>query len=252
MRTENEIFREYLVHHLTELQQADPKFSLRVFARTLKTNPGTLSSFLNGKRKLSLKLINRFCDNLDLPHEERERIFYSKNKPTRAKILEQSGYNSLSKWYYDAFIELTHIKSFRSDLKWIGKKLGINQLKVKTMIANLRQVGRLTTKDGNFALSDKETDVYAHVNTTAALKNFQLDANNLSRIALQNDDITERYHSVKTVAIDAKKIDEAKKYLREFRDRFCIDITETSEDINSIYQLNLSFYRLDKKEEEVS
>lgn len=246
MHSKGEIFRDYLSDHFESLQRKNPNFSLRAFAKKLKMNPGALSLLLNGKRRFTDKMIERICDELCLSPTERRKIFSPYKDEKQAEILEQSLFESLSNWAHDAFLSLVQTKEFRNDPIWIANKLGVSQRELQKVIQNLMNLGLLKVDEGKYVPATPGTQVFVESNTTSALKKLQLDANALSRLALENEPVDRRYHGTNTLTVDPDKIDEAKAYIREFRNRFC-----TSNDWKGrrarVYQLNVSFYPIDQE-----
>lgn len=247
METRSESFRRYLSVELAERQKKNPSYSLRTFAKRLKTNPGCLSSFLNGRRPLTDRMIRRFSDELALTPDEKEKIFEDCHGRVPAKRLSASYFEILSSWYYDALLALTELKYFMNEDNWIARRLGISIFQVRIARDNLFEHGMLSVENNRICSVHKDTVNTVSLDTTAALKKLQLEANQLSRNSIEEDDITSRFHSVATFPIDASKVDEAKEYMREFVNKFVQDVG-VKENLNSIYQLNVGFYRLDKDE----
>ena len=232
--------------YLEELQNKNSRFSLRAMAKKLNMNPGGLSLLLNGKRPFSDRMIEKICFELCLSPDQVEKIFYSDPQGEPARILQQSLFETLSNWVHDAFLSLIQVKGYRNDPNWICKKLGISRKELDRVVSNLKTIGLIELKGGRYVPTSQGTQVYATGNTTAALKKLQLEANVLSRIALEYEDIRRRYHGTNTLTIDPDKMEEAKKYIREFRKRFCV--SHNSVDENSrVYQLNVSLYPIDKE-----
>ena len=72
------------------------------------------------------------------------------------------------------------------------------------------------------------------------------EAHLMSKKALEEDPIAERFHSFNTVAVDRHRLEEAKEHLREFRKRFCKKLDKNCTELTGVYQLNIGFYRLDR------
>ena len=247
MYSQDELFRDYLNQFFEKAKNSNRNYSLRAFAKKLKINPGVLSQLLKGKRKFTEKTIEKICDELFLSPSERANILDpSAENHQNAMILEQSMFETLSNWAHDAFLSLVQTKSFQHDIQWISKKLGITRSETRKIINNLLKVGLLNIVDEKYVTASPGTQVFVETNTTSALKKLQLDANTLSRIALENEPVDKRFHGTNTIAIDPKHMEEAKEYIREFRRRYCTGVNWNGNRAR-VYQLNVSFYPIDQE-----
>ncbi len=209
-------------------------------------NPGGLSLLMNGKREFSEKMIDKICDELCLSPEQREKIFLADPEAEPARVLQQSIFETLSNWVHDAYLSLIQVHNYNNCPHWICKKLGISRKELDRVIENLTKLELIQLENGRYRPTTHGTQVFAAGNTTAALKKLQMEANVLSRIALENEDIRRRYHATNTLTIDPDKLEEAKKYIREFRERFCSS-QNSLDDKTRVYQLNVSLYPIDQE-----
>ncbi len=201
---------------------------------------------LNGKRPFTDRMIEKICDELLLSPEQREKIFLADPDGEPARILQQSLFETLSNWVHDAYLSLIQVKNYKNNPQWICRKLGISRKELDRVVQNLLNLNLIKIENGRAIPTTHGTQVFAIGNTTAALKKLQYEANILSRIALENEDIQRRYHGTNTLTLDPDKMEEAKKYIREFRKRFCV--SQNSVDENSrVYQLNVSLYPIDQE-----
>ena len=246
MKSQGVVFREYLNDYFSEVQEKNPRFSLRAFAKRLKLSPGALSQMLNGKRNLSEKMIIRICDELCISPEERETIFLSANSEAITVALEQSVFETLSSWTHDAYLSLLKIHSGKKNDLWYCKRIGISKEQLERVIENLLAVGLIKRVSGELVVCNESTQVFAKKKTSPALKKLQLEANSLSRMAIEQEDIQRRYHAINTLTIDPEKMDEAKEFLREFRRKFCSQ-SVSSIASSRVYQLNVSLYPVDQE-----
>ena len=175
----------------------------------------------------------------------KKKIFSPYKEQVETEILEQSTFESISNWVHDAFLTLIKTKEFKNEPQWICRRLGVSPTELSKVIQNLLNIGLIKVENGQYVAENSGTDVYVDQSTTAALKKLQLDANILSRLALENEPVEKRYHGINTLAIDPDKMDEAKKAIREFRQKFCVN-TNWNGRRARVYQLNVSFYPVDQ------
>ena len=100
---------------------------MRAFANLLGTNIGTLSKIFSGKRSLSEKMAQKFCDELNLRPDKREKILQALvNKEntlsgqraspaqTQRAYLENEMFTAMSEWQHMALLQLVRIDVYRS------------------------------------------------------------------------------------------------------------------------------------------
>jgi transcriptional regulator with XRE-family HTH domain len=81
-----------LRNKLSELQNQNPRFSLRAFARRIGMNPGGLSALLNGKRSVSIKIAQRISERLMLDPQERATLLAAFQKQALGEPLQNSAW----------------------------------------------------------------------------------------------------------------------------------------------------------------
>jgi plasmid maintenance system antidote protein VapI len=59
-------FKDLLKQELHQRMTKNPMYSIRSFAKALRIHPGTLSSYLNGKRKITIKSAAYLAERLNL------------------------------------------------------------------------------------------------------------------------------------------------------------------------------------------
>jgi uncharacterized protein (TIGR02147 family) len=158
-------FRNILLGELETRCTHRPRYSLRAFARDLQMSPSRLSGVLTGKFGLSREAAEliakrlgyskdettRFCDLVEARHARgkvkrdlaRERI--SKTKGFY-KNVGLDGFKLISDWYHFAIMELSLVEGFKSDAKWIAKRLGISIHEVTAAIERLKRLDLVEDK----------------------------------------------------------------------------------------------------------
>ena len=66
--------QNFLRKKLEEAQQVNPRYSLRAFSKKVGIHFATLSSIINGKRRVSRKIAVRVADSLALSASERSDL----------------------------------------------------------------------------------------------------------------------------------------------------------------------------------
>lgn len=255
---ESRDFRSYLQQELIRRCEKNPGYSLRSFARSLGIHHTTLSRLLAGKRGLNSRSIQRLCEALKL--SQAEASLYLKqgesggggtaqeknSESARYQNLALDTFISISEWYHDAILELTHIQGFKGDPKWIAKRLGLKLSQVKTAVERLQRLELLAITPRNLWVDlsrDNTTNVSNDI-TSAALRKLQKQILELSMQALEEIPRTHRDHTSTTLAIDAADLPEIKERMKKFRFELTSFVQRRSVKANAVYQLAVSFFPL--------
>lgn len=248
-----------LQNELQERCARNPRYSLRAFAKAVSLDPGTLSRVLSGQSVPSLRMSKLLIDKIGLTPMVREQFLSSVAKQQRGRQLmrvspwlkTQSDFEPAvetgmdlfrlhSEWYHAAILELTFTKGFKSDARWIAKRLGISAVEAKLAVQRLLDFGLLSEKNGEYRKTSAQiTTADKHI-THAGLKRGQQLNLEKAIASLQNDPIEARSMTTMTMAISSKKMPEAKKLIQEFNRRMC-DLLETGTR-DSVYNLQISLF----------
>ncbi len=245
-------FRLYLQQELIRRCEKNPGYSLRSFARSLGFHHTTLSRLLSGKRSLNSKSIQSLCQALKLSTAETSLFLESETDPTKQagnaqfRDLTMDTFISVSEWYHDAILELTHVKGFKGDPKWIAKALGITPAEVKAAADRLQRLELLaiTPRKQWVDLSRDNTTNITNDFTSAALRKLQKKILELSLDALEELPRTHRDHTSTTLAIDSADLPEIKERIKKFRFDLTAFVQRKNVEANSVYQLAVSIFPL--------
>jgi uncharacterized protein (TIGR02147 family) len=247
--------------------QKNPRYSLRAFARDLSIAPQNLSLILKEKKgisketavrigkKLNLnsKEVNFLCDLVDVVHAKslntkkiaELRLSQYKRPSLEFKNISEDSLRIVSDWYHFAILELTYVKGFQSDSKWIAKRLGISVHQTSQAIDRLIRTQFLVKENGRY----KKAAIHlttSHEVSSEAIREFNRQVLKKAADALTFQSLAERDLTTMTMAIDVKKIPEAKEKIRKFRH----ELTEYLEsgDRTEVYCLSTQLFRFTEKE----
>ncbi len=243
-----EEFRLYLQQELVSRCRDNPAYSLRSFARNLKIEPSALSKILRGKRKISPQMFRHMADRMGLSPDEQKKYGGKgpKNESGEYQQLAFDLFTVIADWYHYALLELTQVKHFRPDPKWIASTLGISINEVHAAAERLQRLEMLTIKNGRWIdTSGAVTTVGTQV-TAAAFRRLQKQVLEKAIQAMEDFAPEERDQSSMTMAIDTKKLPGAKKRIQKFRRELCRYL-KTSSHRNAVYNLGISLYPVSKK-----
>jgi uncharacterized protein (TIGR02147 family) len=242
-------FRLWLQQELLRRCRANPKYSLRAFASFLKVEPSELSKILNGKRSISSRKFEQFCERLSLDPEQR-RGFLGKAE-TRASENEASyqqlsldSFQVIAEWHHYAILELTTVVGFKSDPSWVGNALGISVHEVKAAVERLERLGFLEVSPGGRWI-DRSGNITTVGNefTALAFRKLQKAVLEKALVALEETPFNHRDQSSMTMAIDVSLLPEAKERIRKFRRSLCAFL-QNGKKRDHVYQLGVSLYPL--------
>lgn len=243
--------QQTLRERLDELRERNSSFSLRAFARLLGVSPASLSEFLNGKRVLSAKMIKKLAQRLCLSpvqiEELEEKLNRDKKGITHTPItdkkiiqLKNDQYYLVSDWHYYAILCLARTEDFRDDYIWIAKRLKTNVKNVKEAMERLMRLGILVyTREGRLVTQEIFLSTDEDIPNTS-LKKRHSENLEAARESLFIDDVLTRDFSFVTVATDPKKLPDAKKMIREFRDELIKFLTEGEK--TEVFEISMQMF----------
>lgn len=262
-------YRDILKLELSERCKGNPKYSLRSFARDLGISPSRLSRILNEKEGLSESYALKVAHKLGFNKTETERFvtlvnshdsrsrdkrFSAQNKLKKIEdpetvILDAEIFRIISEWYHFALLELTDTKKFKSDTKWIAKRLGISTHELGLAIERLKKLELLEEIDGEL----KQTKVNLKTTSgipSAAVRSFTKQVLEKAIHALNTQPVTERHFGTLTVSIDLEDIDHIRTRIQAFKDEIntYVERSKKRKKKSEVYNLAIGFFRLTEKE----
>lgn len=258
--------REFLWDVLRKRQSVNPRYSLRAWARQAGfKHHSMVSMVLNGKRRLKPEIASALKSSISLSKEESryfdvlvlfhnaksdpERELYAgllkDLNPTRSfSELKLDVVRVLSDWKHFILIDLFHLKDFRQDPRWIAEKMGkgLNRHDVQTMLDRLQRVGLLTQdKDGKY--SPTQARLHTPDDTVdLGVQKIHKQILDAAKEAIDHQSLEEREINSYSLAVQRDQIPDAKKAIRDFREKFSKQFESTQGD--DVYQLAVQFFRL--------
>ena len=240
-----------LRERLRAAMRRNPRFSLRSFAGKLGINHSTLSQVLRRKRRLSPQALEKVGKRLGLSDETIRAYAASSRRKSNAnkhpveirKVhLDLDTYQLVSAWHHYAILELTHLRGFRTDSRWIARTLGIEVADVNIALQRLLRLGLLemATRD---RWVDKSGDAEFH---SAVLTDqagnlirqeiLELETNAVKRIPSQH-----RVHRQMILAVDSKTLPQLQAQADEFMHdlRSLMPASDAKDDV---YQVAISIF----------
>lgn len=254
MEAKQAYYLSKLKEDLSLRQRQNSRYSLRAYARDIGVHPATLSQVLKEKRPLPLKDSTTVIARLNLGPKERtlfmESLLKGKCGLDQIKIddsderfmLDESHHKVVAEWEHYAVMELYNLSEAECSVEYICRRFGISATRAEVVLHNLLTCGLLKlTEDG------KIEKVHTSVRTTEdvvsqALKDSHKEALKMGAEKLDEIEVALRDFSSLTVALDPKKLLEAKTVIREFRQKMAALLRDG--DKTDVYQLAIQFYPL--------
>jgi uncharacterized protein (TIGR02147 family) len=262
--------RDFLADVLQEKQSTNPRFSLRAWSKQLGlASPAALSLILRGERRLQPDLVAKIADSLKLKREEQNYLqvltLYSNSSSETEKqlysdLLKQlrpdkefstltlDRFRTIADWHHFAIYEMVDLRDFREDSAWIAERLEsqITPTMASDAIERLIRLQLLSrSKDGHLRKSN-QSQVFTTTDVPSdALKKYHTQMLEKAIQALKSQNVQEREISSNTIAIDKKRLPEAKKVIRRFQNEIA-ELCESSA-AHEVYQLNVQFFRITKE-----
>lgn len=236
------ILREDLVRRCDK----NPRYSLRAFARDLNLSASHLSGVLAGRYGLSREGAIDIAKRLSLSKLEAQifiqsvasrhgrskalreaatlklRDLQSQNKDINYLQLDQ--FKMIADWFHFAILELTYLKSFKPDIGWIAKTLGIRPETAGSAVSRLKRLKVLVTEGRRWFPSTAASEAGMEV-PSAAIKTFHAQILQKASQAIYFQPVEQRDFRSTILAIRKDRLPEAKKALEKLHQEFCSEIS---------------------------
>lgn len=255
-------YRQLIRGELIKRLKSNPSYSGRAFARDLKISNAFLSQIMSGKRSLSEETGIKIARALAWNHGKTDlfvkliRLEQCKDPSMKSFIyqeiheensfldLEIEKFELVSNWIHFAILELTRVRGFKSDSKWISQRLGVRKSEIEDAIDRLIMVG-LLSKTSNEDLVLVKNSAVPDV-PSQAIRQFHKTHLMKAMAAIDDQPLERRNFSGITTAINPKQIPVAAEMVKKFR-RKLMKVLEEGER-SAVYQISIQLFQLDLKD----
>lgn len=259
-------YRRILQGKLKERCERNSRYTQGAFARFLGISHSRLSEILSGKQGLSVKWAVRIAEKLKFSGLEKEHFCQlvlaehsrSPVQKQRSKVslrkqalktfpaLSQDIFDIISEWQHLAILELVSLNPNISEQS-MSRKLKLPVQNIEASMSRLLRTGQLI-KTANGLSPAHDLTMSTQDIPSQAIKNHHKGISERAQNALDKDAVEFREFSSVILSADKGKMKELKSLLRELRDKFCVEVDQL-ENKNSVYCLQLQFFRLDEDTE---
>lgn len=241
-----------------ELRSKDSRFSRRAFSKRLGLSAGAMSELLNGRRSVSIKLIQRICERLGLDPSERAKLLdlYSKKKtrdqsrPETEVIgiddlrLSADQFRVIGDWYHFAILSLMDTSDFRSEIPWIAERLGISVATARSAVERLIRLGIVQEDEkGHFTYSGQTYRTPDDV-PDAAIRLAHFELLDKARKALDSLPVDERDFTSVILRLSPEQLPRAKEMIRRFQNKLLAELAANPQ--SEVYQLGMQLFPLSR------
>lgn len=237
---------EHLQKTFAERSRKNPSYSLRTFARSLQMDSSTLSAILRGKRPLTAKTANKLIAALKISDAvQAEKLLLNSLQSQSIKLptyseMELETAEVISSWEHFAILALLEI-SAKSDYRNISNRLNIPLGIVIECLGRLEKLQLVKQIAGQWKLTGQNLSTPTNI-PSAALREANRQCILKALDSMEKDPVEIRDVTGITMAIDAAKIPEAQREIREFRRRLSQFLESGAK--NSVYRLNVQLFPL--------
>lgn len=261
-------YRNLLRDKLAKRIAANPRYSLRAFARDLEIAPSRLSEILSGKQGLSLTKATLIADRLKLDDADRTLLqdsvewLHSKSTAKRKaaelrlrsrtpnpdyEVMSNDSFRAIADWYHLAIIQLIEIENFKPTVAAIAKALAISKNEATDAVARLKRLGLLSEEKGKLVATSGFIAV-SDGTSSESIRKFHRQILKKASAALECQTVADRDHSAVMITIARNDLDMAREMIRTFR-RSLTDALSAADRKDSLYCLAIQFFDLTKNEE---
>lgn len=243
-------------------RKQNPQFSLRAMAKHLDLPPGRMSQLLSKKRPFTLQQGEKIADNLAYSPEQRQALLNlivqsrkqetkhlaallkTKRVATQYNPIKADQFHLIADWYHFALLSLIETDDFRPNVSWISKRLGVGTTEVRAALDRLERLGLIAVLPDSVKLVHADNAAYSEI-PSPALRLSHKQSLEQAIAALDAVPQEERDITSITMAIDKRKIPEAKKIIKEFR--LQLSSLLESGDRQEVYNLNIQLIPITRK-----
>jgi len=258
----------YLKDAWAEKKKKNPSFSMRSWAKNLGfSNNTVLSLILNGKRPVPARHIPQFIESLDLSKAEglyletliafknaksaKEKSYFADrmnelNNGQPFKMFEIESFKFLSNPLHALIIEMTALKNFKPDPKWIVPKLRIKATlsEVSEAIKRCQALGFIKkTPQGTWEKSQAHISNRVDV-VDSGSQEYHKNVSLLAAQEVSKQTIQNREFNGYALNFNVKDLPRAKKSIRKFIADFIEEYESPTKKGEETYQFNVQLFAL--------
>lgn len=230
----------------------NPAYSIRSFAKHLGVDQSMLSKVMNGHKQPSVNIIEKIAPKLGIMPSQMPYILQANVRPSSPDYwqLADDEVSLLSNWSHFAILELIKTKDFRLEKKYIARRLGLHSEEVADALNRLERMNFIEINHNRIEIKKPNTNWSNTSSTTVARQDLQKSLLTKAMEAIEEVPYESRLNGSLTVSIRSSRLPEFRQKLTQIRselDAF-FQPNEDESEFDEVYQLNMSFFPLTKKD----
>jgi len=245
------ILVEHLQKIFAERSRKNPKYSLRAFANSLELDSSTLSAILRGKRPLTSKMAMKLIDRLDIEDPLQMQLLLMGTiggKEAAQKIeyseLDMASAEVMGSWEHFAILSVLELSKVKADTKSIAQRLNIPMGVAMEALYRMEKLGILEKTGTQWKLTGKNMATPSNI-PNAKIREAHRQHIHRALESLEKDSVQTRDITGITMAINSKKMIEAKALIKDFSRRLSAFLETGNKD--SVYRLNVQLFPLSQE-----
>ncbi|MBI3407348.1 MAG: TIGR02147 family protein [Planctomycetes bacterium] len=249
--TTPDTFRVMLQAELAGRCARNPHYSLRAFAKFLGVHHATLSQLLRGKRRLTARVIEKLGGRLGLGADTIQRYlaindasfdrFPGLEATPEVKQLTCDVANLIAEGHHYTILELTRLRDFVPDSRWIARVLGISSDDVNVALTRLVRLDLLEMAGERWIDKSGAVETGMEDFALTALRNVTEQARRLMLSASRSLPAGLREYSSTTIALDSSRLPQIIAAIARFRQEL-LGVLEQDRTRDDVYQLDISLF----------
>lgn len=269
--TEFADYRAFLNAYYADARMKNPRFSYGAWAKKLHTkDTSTLTKIIKGQRDPGPRLTEQFITYFKF-NESEAKYFRSmvqleklqEESSLRLEILDTLGrspkiggtktvldatdFAPISEWYSFAIRQMTRLRDFQPNARWIAKHLrfGVNEEQVQIMLNSLLRFGFLKICNIRNTLTIGEPIQTPDDNPNSYIKKYHLQMLNNAAKTINEVSVERREFTGLTLTFNSARLVDAKKLIRKFKADFDqLMSAKTTSESDSVYQFQIQLFPL--------
>jgi uncharacterized protein (TIGR02147 family) len=260
-------YRQTLKNELKLRVRANPRYSLRAFARDLGLSPASLSEVLSGKKGLSRKRAEMIVEKLDLNagarsdfllavnisdgrtrevRQEALRVFHERSTQNHLPELEIDALRIMGNWRTFALLEYLKLARVSHEERSIARNLNISTIEVRDTLQRLLRLEMIEEIEGTSPTRYRVLlDHYATPTgiPSETIKQLHEEIMEKAKVALRTQNLESREFSSLMIGIPRSKVPELKSALRAAILKINHEF-ENEEPKDCVYSVNLQTFEI--------
>lgn len=266
---ECESVTEFLNRELERRCSANPRYSMRAFAKALKLSPGELSEILRRKRALGARACQKVAQALELsPAEYKQLLMLSAASlgqgrdgvaaATAAPLigtaaawrsserLSEDRFRLVSDWWCFAILSLLDLDGVDWSSVVIAERLGITRLQAQAAMERLLRLQLVRVTGAMKAVVTSDFVEHLSDVSSEAIRKYHRAVLEKAMAALEHQDTNERDITGIGFAVDRRDLKAIKREIAEFQDQIVAKYGKKrrGRTMDAVYQLEMALFAL--------